>query len=152
MDSEQSFGLQRNCRNNVFAYLTQTVFCDVYVGNNSWSMALITNSFVAKCTHDCQSSLHNQFFKERKPQHTFKHLCQIIDISDGTLKAIFIFITHFLFIPFLFLLKGNQLDKHQLPWLTSHEYALLSGIHCKISMYLWEINLIWFDLIYKDAI
>ena len=50
-----------------------------------------------------------------------------------------------LFLPFLFLLKGNQLDKHQLLWLTSHGHALLSGIPCKMFMYLWETNSIWFD-------
>ena len=46
---------------------------------------------------------------------------------------------------FCFLLKGNQLDKHQLLWLTPHGHALLSGIPCKTFMYLWETNLIWFD-------
>ena len=48
---------------------------------------------------------------------------------------------------FFFFFKGSQLDKHQLLWLTSHEYALLSWIPCKMLMHLWEINLIWFDLI-----
>ena len=41
--------------------------------------------------------------------------------------------------------SNQSLIKHRLLWLTSHKYALLSGIPCKMPMYLWEINLIWFD-------
>ena len=76
-------------------------------------------------------------------------LLMVMMMLDWCLSVLFCsFYFQHLFFSFLFFsLKGNQLDKHQLPWLTSHEYALLSGIHCKISMYLWEINLIWFDLV-----
>ena len=49
-------------------------------------------------------------------------------------------LTHFLFLLFLFPLKGNQLGKPQFLWFNSHEYALLSWIPYTMAMYILEIN------------
>ena len=69
-------------------------------------------------------------------------LLMIMMMLDWCLSLLFYsFYFHYqFFFSLLFPLNGNQLAKHQLLCLTSHEYALLSGTPCKMSMYLWEIT------------